>query len=164
MQTIAAWFLHNIFNIAQVLPRFGPRIADFKEALKSFSLINFVRGSSKMTTSEVPWCVLSLTSQPLALPWSSISDNVWEWGMLSWWPLLELPSGYPIIFVKSLQLICRLGTRRWNRQVPNLQLSCSDLMRMRGYQDGVPVMVAQVTYSILPRRCWWYYSFERMYI
>ena len=33
----------------------------------------------------------------------------------------------PYHVVKSLQLIWREGTRRWNLWVPNLQMSCSDL-------------------------------------
>ena len=33
----------------------------------------------------------------------------------------------PSQVVKSLQLISRLGTRRWNLRVPNLQMSYSDL-------------------------------------
>ena len=32
----------------------------------------------------------------------------------------------PCYVVKSLQLILRSGTRRWNLRVPDLQMSCSD--------------------------------------
>ena len=39
--------------------------------------------------------------------------------------------------VKSLQLIWRSGTRRWNLRVPNLQMSCSNMIRMRWCQDSV---------------------------
>ena len=33
----------------------------------------------------------------------------------------------PFYVVKSLQLIWRSGTRRWNLRVPGLQMGCSDL-------------------------------------
>ena len=42
-------------------------------------------------------------------------------------PLLGLPSWYPVMWPKSLQLIWRSGTRRWNLRVPHFQISCSDL-------------------------------------
>ena len=40
--------------------------------------------------------------------------------------------------VKSQPLFWRLGTRRLNLRVPNLQMSCSDLTWMRGYQANNP--------------------------
>ena len=40
--------------------------------------------------------------------------------------------------VKSRQLIWRLGTRRWNLRVPNLQMNCSDLSLKIGYQGSSP--------------------------
>ena len=52
--------------------------------------------------------------------------RILEWGIL---PLRGLQSWYPIILVKSLQLIWRLGTRRFHRRVPNLQKSCCDLTK-----------------------------------
>ena len=47
----------------------------------------------------------------------------------------------PYHVVKSHQLSWRSGTRRWNLRVPDLQMSCSDLTRMRGYQPVLPAMV-----------------------
>ena len=41
---------------------------------------------------------------------------------------------YPV--VKTLELIWRLGTRRWNLRVPNLLMSCSDLISMIGHCDS----------------------------
>ena len=41
---------------------------------------------------------------------------------------------YPV--VKTLELIWRLGTRRWNLCVPNLLMSCSDLISMIGHCDS----------------------------
>ena len=38
--------------------------------------------------------------------------------------------------VKSLKLTWRLDGCRWNLQLSNLQMSCSDLSRMKGYQDS----------------------------
>ena len=38
---------------------------------------------------------------------------------LTWWPLLELLSWKPIILVRWLQLIWRLGTCRWNLRSSN---------------------------------------------
>ena len=55
---------------------------------------------------------------------------------VTWWPLLELLSRYPLIPVKSLQLTWRSGTHRWNVRVPNLQMSCIDLTN-RKYKDYV---------------------------
>ena len=45
-----------------------------------------------------------------------------------WWLFLGLLYWYPIILVKLLQHIWRLGTRKWNLRVPYLQMSCSDLV------------------------------------
>ena len=50
--------------------------------------------------------------------------------------------------VKSLQLIWRLGTRRWNLRVPNLQMSCRDLTSRSGARIVVPVIVTRVTCPI----------------
>ena len=43
----------------------------------------------------------------------------------------------PYLEVKSLQLIWRSGTRRWNLRVPDLQMNCR-LDYMIGYQDSNP--------------------------
>ena len=51
--------------------------------------------------------------------------------------------------VKSQQLIWTLGTRRWNLWVPDLQMSCSDLTRMWGYQDRSPNNGCLVTFPIM---------------
>ena len=40
--------------------------------------------------------------------------------------------------VKSLQLFWRSGTRRFHLWMPDLQMSCGDLTKMRGYQDSNP--------------------------
>ena len=58
------------------------------------------------------------------------------WGMSPWWLLLELFILVPCPQVNSLQLIWRLGTRRFHLRVPDLQMSCSDLTRIQGYQDN----------------------------
>ena len=50
--------------------------------------------------------------------------------------------------VKSLQLIWRLGTRRWNLRVPNLQMSCRDLTSRSGARIVVPVIATRVTCPI----------------
>ena len=42
--------------------------------------------------------------------------------------------------VKSLQLIWRSGTRRWHLRVPDLQVSCSDLIEIQDTRAVVPVM------------------------
>ena len=42
-----------------------------------------------------------------------------------------------------------IGTRRWNLRVPDLQMSCSDLTRMWGYQDRSPNNGCQVTFPIM---------------
>ena len=54
------------------------------------------------------------------------SSRLVRWHV-SWWPLLGILSWYPVTLVKSLQLIWRLGTCRLNLQVPNLQMSWSDV-------------------------------------
>ena len=41
----------------------------------------------------------------------------------------------PYHLVKSLQLIWRLGTRKLNLRILDLEVSCSDLTRIGGYQD-----------------------------
>ena len=44
----------------------------------------------------------------------------------------------PCHVVKTLQLIRRSGTRRWNLRVPDLQMSYSDLTLKIGHQDSSP--------------------------
>ena len=83
------------------------------------------------------------------------------WGMSPWWLFLGLFILVPCPQVNSLQLIWRSGTRRWNLRVPDLQMSCNDLTRMWGYQDGSHNNDCQVTYPaglILSNYCI-HYSF-----
>ena len=51
----------------------------------------------------------------------------------------------PSHVVKSLLLIWRSGTRRWNLRVPELLMSCSDLTERQGTRKVVPVMATKVT-------------------
>ena len=44
----------------------------------------------------------------------------------------------PYLWVKSLQLIWRLGTRRWHLRVPDLPMSCRDLTPWL-YEDSCPI-------------------------
>ena len=44
----------------------------------------------------------------------------------------------PYLWVKSLQLIWRSGTRRWNLRVPDLQMSCRDLTVWQGTKIIAP--------------------------
>ena len=65
----------------------------------------------------------------------------------------------PYLSVKSLQLIWGLGTRRWNLRVPDLQMSCSDLLTKSRYQDSYSSNGHQVTYptdgaSLCDSQCW----------
>ena len=48
---------------------------------------------------------------------------------------------YP--YVKSLQLIWRSGTRRWNLRVPDLQMSCRDLTLHQSTRIVVPAQAAR---------------------
>ena len=52
-------------------------------------------------------------------------------------------------WIKSLQLIWRSGTRRFDLRVPDLQTSCSDLIRMRGNWNRSPNNDHQVIYPII---------------
>ena len=62
----------------------------------------------------------------------------------------------PCHTVKSLQLIWRSGTRRWNLRVPDLLMSCSDLVEIKGAGMIIPVMAVKVTWPILT--WWWKFS------
>ena len=55
---------------------------------------------------------------------------------VTWATITGTPSWYPLILIKSLQLNWRLGTSRFHRRVPNLQMSCSDLTKIIGYPLG----------------------------
>ena len=79
---------------------------------------------------------------------------VWGWLVQKYW--LQNTIGYaavvvitgttvlvPYHLVTSLQLIWR--SSRCHQQVPNLQMKCSDLTGMRGYQDSSPSNSHQVT-------------------
>ena len=58
------------------------------------------------------------------------------WGHGFWLPLLG-----PCDLYQVLQLIWRLGTRRWNLRVPILQMSCSDLTEWVSASLAATVMV-----------------------
>ena len=53
--------------------------------------------------------------------------------------------------VKSVQLIWRLGTRRFHLRVPDLQMSCSDLNLRQGTRIVVPVVAARAICPIQHR-------------
>ena len=52
--------------------------------------------------------------------------------------------------VKSLQLIWRSGTRRWNLRVPDLQMSCRDLTPCQGTRIEAPCVGSQMT-CLIPK-------------
>ena len=56
--------------------------------------------------------------------------------------------------VKSLQLIWRLGTCRFHLRVPDIQMDCSDLTKMRGYQFSSPINGHQVDMTCLIGSQW----------
>ena len=59
----------------------------------------------------------------------------------------------PCHVVEFLPFIWRLGTRRWNLRVPNLQMDCSNLTSKIGHQDSSPSngwgLLLQVTCSVM---------------
>ena len=59
-------------------------------------------------------------------------------GHVVWWPVLGQITWYPLTLVKSLHLIWRSGTRRFHLRVPDLQMSCSDLIRLSVCQLNSP--------------------------
>ena len=54
--------------------------------------------------------------------------------------ILGLVSWYPVILVKLLQLIWKLGIRKFNLQLPDLRVSCSDPTWRYGSKFVVPVI------------------------
>ena len=44
----------------------------------------------------------------------------------------------PFSLSEAMQLILNSGTRRWNLQEPNIQISCSDLTMMGRYHNSIP--------------------------
>ena len=50
-------------------------------------------------------------------------------GHAAYWLLFGILYWHPLILVKSLEFIWRLGTRRFHLQVPNLPMSCSDFTK-----------------------------------
>ena len=73
----------------------------------------------------------------------------WSLQGYGWTRLPCLIFWYPLVILKSLQLIWRLGTRRFHRRVPDLQMSCSDLTKWWGTVFVVPVIATGV---ICPNR------------
>ena len=59
------------------------------------------------------------------------------WGLLPWWPLLGLLS-WCLIFRSTCCNSFEDVIHRWNLRAPNLQMSCSDLMGVRGCQASNP--------------------------
>ena len=91
-------------------------------------------------------CIINLTialvgsfvNTPLIMMWRSHMSAFLIFGNqcrevlmehVIWWPLLALLCWYPAFLVKSLHLIWRSGSRRWNLRVPDLHMSCSDLTK-----------------------------------
>ena len=66
-----------------------------------------------------------------------------EWAVLPWWTLLGLQG--PTLLIKSLPLIWRPGTSRWNLLVPDLQMNGSDLTSRWGTRIVVPPATARAT-------------------
>ena len=54
----------------------------------------------------------------------------------------------PCLHVRLLQLIWRLGTRRWNLRLPDRQMSLQRLNYMIGYQASSSTNTCQVAYPI----------------
>ena len=55
----------------------------------------------------------------------------------------------PYLQIKSLQLFWRLGIRRWNLRVPDLQMSCRDLTQRQGTRIATPVIATKMTSPII---------------
>ena len=68
-------------------------------------------------------------------------------GHITWWSSLGLSSWYPIILVKSLQLLLRSGTCRFHLLVPNLEISV--MTKWQGTRLVVPVTTTRVTSRFL---------------
>ena len=60
-------------------------------------------------------------------PDSYLEDTEEQWGVSSLVAIVSTTNLAPCHVVKSLLLISRSGTRRWNLRVPDLHMSCSDL-------------------------------------
>ena len=64
---------------------------------------------------------------------------LFQLGMSPLRPLMVLYC-YPGAPSFSQVIVNHLGTCKWNLRVPNLQMNCSNLTRMRGYQDSIPAI------------------------
>ena len=51
--------------------------------------------------------------------------------------------------VKSLQLICKLGTHKFYLWVPHLQMGCSDVIKMGVYRNSDTSNGCQVTFPTI---------------
>ena len=70
-----------------------------------------------------------------------------QWCISTWWQLQVLLHWYPMILVKSLELVWRLGVHRYSRlhlQVLDLQKSCNDLIKWLYTTIVAPAMVTRV--------------------
>ena len=77
--------------------------------------VNDVNHSTMICPGDLPWVERRMLVK--------VRNKVY----VTWPSLLVLLPWYPLMIVKSLQLIWRLGTCRCDLRVPNLQMSCSDL-------------------------------------
>ena len=110
--------------------------------------------SADRRCSNYIWVILLLTEVYLILEVGqySVINFFWVWIKdVTCQPLLGLLSWYPVIIVKTLQLIWRSGTRRWNLREPDLQMSHSDLTKWEGTNLVAPVMVTGVTFPIVSK-------------
>ena len=97
-------------------------------------------GRSCRERGSIPWngIVILMKLLPLAAP------NVVILMKLSVQTMVKIPLRWQnFCFIVSLQLTWRSGTKTWNLQAPNGQMSCSHLTKWEGNHFVVPVMALE---------------------
>ena len=89
------------------------------------------------------WWFLPMTHSP-----QSSHSNLCRYGVYRTVDIAGVIILVHFLVVKSLQLVWRLGTHRWNLRVPRHKMSCTDLVLRRGTRVLVPVMSTRLAWTI----------------
>ena len=122
----------HLFHIPQhTIPSINMHISVLNDALWDMEQVHY--GVCKLGQLNTTWGINFENTDVFIR-----EVTFWICQRMTWSPLLGPQFGYLGDIGKSLQLKWRSGTRRWNLRVSDLQLSCSDIARLRGYQYRSP--------------------------
>ena len=123
-------FMHSMLFMKELLDyRFKEQHQPSAYIMKHRTKVLAKTRPSSLNVAYVPWNLY--VNNLVRPPWS----NGASWPSGHYWDYYPGARGFKLNHC-NLQLIWRSGTRRFHLLVPDLHMSCSDLTRMRGYQNS----------------------------